>query len=105
MTRRASQPHSRPGLAAALAIVRLVMQFVEAIFADMGDLPERHPDRRCYDRLCRELRRAEARILADMAGLEAEREARDCAEARAAAVRRGLGRRPLRSCGGRRLPT
>ena len=70
MTRRSSPPHPHPGLTAALAIVRLVMQLVEAIFADLGDLPDNHPDRRSHARLCRELQRAETRILAEIAALD-----------------------------------
>ncbi|MCX7380810.1 MAG: hypothetical protein NT133_05160 [Alphaproteobacteria bacterium] len=91
MTRRPSQPHPHPGLVTALAIVRLVMQLVEAMFAHIGDLPENHPDRRRHALLCRELQRAEARILANIAARQDER---DCASAPAPAVRRGRLHRP-----------
>lgn len=59
-------PTQPAGLAAALVVVRLVMALLEAWFAEVGDLPADHPDRRLHVRLMVELTRAEARILAGM---------------------------------------
>ncbi len=54
------------GLAAALAVVRLVMALLNTLFADIADLPPTHPDRRRHTRLMAALTRAEAQILADI---------------------------------------
>ncbi|MCX7382898.1 MAG: hypothetical protein NT133_16130 [Alphaproteobacteria bacterium] len=59
-------PTQPAGLAAALVVVRLVMALLEAWFAEVGDLPADHPDRRLHVRLMVELTRAEARIRAGM---------------------------------------
>ncbi len=67
MSSAATQQTHPTGLAAALAVVRLVMALLETLFADAAALPASHPDRRLHERVMAELARAEARILAEMA--------------------------------------
>ncbi len=69
MSPAAPTPSHPTGLAAALAVVRLVMALLESLFAGVGDLPADHPDRRLHARLMAVLARAEARILADLAAV------------------------------------
>ena len=67
MSSASPAPSHPAGLAATLAVVRLVIALVERLFADIADLPPNHPDRRLHARLVAHLARAEAQILADIA--------------------------------------
>ncbi len=53
-------PRHQAGLAAALAVVRLVMALLDRLFADIADLPATHPDRQLHTKLMAHLARAEA---------------------------------------------
>ncbi|MCX7382256.1 MAG: hypothetical protein NT133_12730 [Alphaproteobacteria bacterium] len=59
-------PSHQTGLAAALAVVRLVMAVFDTLFGHFEDLPPAHPDRRLHARVLLELRRTEARLLAEI---------------------------------------
>ncbi len=59
------------GLAAALAVVRLLMALLDRLFSDIADLPASHPDRRLHARVMAELTRVEARLLRDIAAAPA----------------------------------
>ncbi len=95
----ASHARTHPaGLTAVLAVVRLVMALFDRLFADIADLPENHPDRRLHARVVAELRRVEARILADMAHAARTpptpiRPARSLPHTRTASKRPGASRR------------
>lgn len=65
-----SAPTPPAGLAAALVVVRLVIALLERLFADVGDLPPDHPERRQFTRVLAELARVEARILGVIAAAE-----------------------------------
>ena len=71
MSSRPSAPNQAAALAAVLALVRMLIGFMEELEGTLAGLPQDHPERWSYAVAMVEMRRLETKLLADIAACAA----------------------------------